>query len=265
MSGYLRHGQCGAGSHLADGSDCFNRELAATRVKRVAFRDGQVLPNGSANDLLDDADRDVESCCQFSVESLGFCVQLANLKNIIIGQFVRIMRRTSLPTRQNSLGMFLTLRLPVFAVSISRIIPLSARKQMCRIYARGVVAVMANAWLGLRHWTVSVNPSEPVRGNLPSINTGLTVSTFRQASLPNPARSQFGSVLGDWSVTINFAPEFLRRHFWSSHNFLSTKERQPLQMENRLGTGRIQSNWRKFVSTLFPSPSCLFSQTVTTA
>lgn len=45
---------------------------------------------------------------------------------------------------------------------------------------------------------------------------------------------------------------------------VSTKERQPLQMENRQAISRTQSNWRKFLSRLFPSPSCLFSQAVAT-
>lgn len=201
------------------------------------------------NNVRNSRPRPVEAAHQFrNLDS--FRVKIANLYYLLISKSRSAGR---LAPWHSSLGL-----------GIAHVDFLVAKKKVKWVYTASTVALVKHA-KALWNWAVMQEPRKAMRGRADSgyHEMPVAMSTFR--SEPDPTWSKFWVSIWNRAVLVNFKPEsFLRRSNWGSHNVISTKEHPPLQMENRQGIGRIQSNGCK-LSFPFLSPSCLFSQTVTTA
>lgn len=75
--------------------------------------------------------------------------------------------------------------------TILHIINVCPKKEMRRIYARRIIAIMQHPFVSW-DWPVKCNPSSPMGVlNLPTSGANLTISVFHYVFLPNPTSSFF--------------------------------------------------------------------------
>lgn len=176
---------------------------------------------------------------------------------------VKVSYFSHLIFRKNRIPALLALCCSPGFLRVLHIVGLSSKYEMKRVHASAIVAKVTNA-KPCRNRPIVNEPRELISRCANSWHAKTCVPITANESSPEPTRPQFRAVFRNRPVLVNFWPEafFGRFRFWSHSHSFSTEKAQPLQMENRQTIGRIQSNWAKFLSSPFPSPSCLFSQAV---
>jgi len=165
---------------------------------------GHLSPAKSSDYARDDVRADVESTAQLDAsDAVG--VSLANSPDIVFGQFVIGMIRTATVSfRMTSRRVFITVKGTSFLHHVSRIIQSGAKKQVFRITAQPLIAMMQHH-LAIWNGFVRQFVCETVRATRLVANRELSIGRD-DGSAPNPAAISLIDILPEALLRIGLSP-----------------------------------------------------------
>lgn len=151
------------------------------------------------------------------VTTRGFA-KLPNIKNLLLGKFGGWIVASFDGAILHHLGHRFSFAMSSFCNHISHIVCASSKKEVVRVAARRIVAMVKH---GQAFWNRAFNLliGVAMSGNNLAKYHVISIPLFTGTSCPEPARAEFWSPCRNWAVFINLLPECFRRiGVWSCHN-----------------------------------------------
>jgi hypothetical protein len=130
--------------------------------------------------------RSIETLCKGALRPFTSGIQATHLRNLLLSKASVVMRKSANPTRKNSDGMLNAMGLSAFRCHISGVIGVRASKQVRRITAQRVVAVMTDD-KSSGDCTLREFVGKAMGGNRSPICPELSIPATCETTKPKPA------------------------------------------------------------------------------
>jgi hypothetical protein len=171
----------------ADNSIRVNMSCRVRRVLGYSVDLGHVFPRLAAHDVANGRASDVELPADLYVREAGG-VQLSDRSHVYLRQLCESLAIAS----RGPFGMFpLTVAIAAWAAAfcpfVAHVVSARSQKQVIRVYARRIVALVANVH-ALWNWSVRNRVRESMRRYSRALIPKFPVTTIAARSIPKPAR-----------------------------------------------------------------------------